>query len=150
MKKIAFIALLMLMGITARGQDALFKSFENVSGVSTVYISKSLLSMMPSLKVNNRDLAKMAGKLDHIQILSAEKANLISRLKKQTAATYTSKNGYEEVMRANESGQKVFIYQKRYKNGKHEFVLVTDAMGRLSVVNILGTLTLKDIQSLTK
>ena len=53
-------------------------------------------------------------------------------------------------MRANESGQKVFIYQKRYKNGKHEFVLVTDAMGRLSVVNILGTLTLKDIQSLTK
>ena len=94
MKKIAFIALLMLMGITARGQDALFKSFENVSGVSTVYISKSLLSMMPSLKVNNRDLAKMAGKLDHIQILSAEKANLISRLKKQTASTYTTNNVY--------------------------------------------------------
>ena len=150
MKKLLFMALLMFMSMTVSGQDALFKSFENVSGVSTVYISKSLLSMMPSLKVNNRDLAKMAGKLDHIQILSAEKASLVSKLKKETAALYTAKNGYEEVMRANESGQKVFIYQKKYKNGKHEFVLVTDALGQVSVVNILGTLTLKDIQSLTK
>ena len=46
-------------------------------------------------------------------------------------------------------GDHVTIYEKRYKNGKNEFVLLTTEKDDLSIINVFGNVTLHDIQSIT-
>lgn len=61
----------------SNAQDELFKKYENTKGVETVYISKSLLSMMPNMEMGNVKIGKVAGKMDRIQVLNCEKGSAL-------------------------------------------------------------------------
>ena len=59
-----------------------------------------------------------------------------------------SKNGYEELMRIKDKGEKTTIYLKQDKNKKKEFVLMTGEKNEFTVIIITGNLTLKEIQGI--
>ena len=146
---IVFLSLLLMTVVqNARAQDALFDKYEDTNGVTTVFISKTMLSMIPNVKAGNHDISKIAGKLDQLRILTCEKASLIPSILDDAKKTYKSE-GYEAIMRMNDDGGKMTIYQRSLKGGKNEFVLLQEDGSNLNIINVKGAITLKDIQKIT-
>ena len=146
---IAFLSLLLMTVVQgAMAQDALFDKYEDTNGVTTVFISKTMLGMIPNVKAGNHDISKIAGKLDQLRILTCEKASLIPHILDDAKKTYKSE-GYEAIMRMNDDGGKMTIYQRSLKGGKNEFVLLQEDGSNLNIINVKGAITLKDIQMIT-
>lgn len=118
-----------------------------MDGVKSVYISKAMLSLMPSLDVDGVDIGKTATKLDNIQILSTEKTDIREKMSKEVKAL-ASKGKVEELMRVKEDGENVHIYMKDLGNKKNEFILFNDDKDELTIIIITGSLTLTDIQNI--
>lgn len=67
---------------------------------------------MPDMKTEEIYIGELASKLDNIQILNCEKASVTAQIKKDIS--YISpKNGYQELIRINDEGEKVTIFQKQ-------------------------------------
>lgn len=148
MKRTYIITLLLsLCSLFTYAQDSFFDKFADMDGVTSVYISKAMLSMMPDIQTEGVNIGGVASKLDNIQILSCEKPAVIAKLKKETEFI-NPKNGYEELIRINDEGEKTTIYLKHDKNGKKEFVLLNNEKEEFTIIIITGNLTLQEIQGI--
>ncbi len=86
MKRTYIITLLLsLRSLFTYAQDSFFDKFADMDGVTSVYISKAMLSLMPDMKTEGVNIGEVASKLDNIQILSCEKPDIIAKLKKEKA-----------------------------------------------------------------
>jgi len=139
------LVLIILPVAHVSAQDALFDKYEDANGVSTVFISKTMLSMIPNVKAGHHDVGKMASKLDQLRILTCEKPSFIPQLLEEARGVYKS-NGYEIIMKMNDDGEKVTIYQRKLKDNKNEFVLLTEEKAEISIINVKGNITISDIQ----
>lgn len=140
---ILFVAFLSCTVMSA--QSALFKKYENVKGVSTVYISKALLGLVPKLEAGDMDISAVASKLDHVQVLTCERPSLIKEIK-TTAVEILSKGGYNNLMTVRDGDELTIIYGKQLGKGKNEFVLLEVEKDEITVVNISGSISLEDIK----
>ena len=150
MIRIFIITLLMtLCSICSYGQQSFFDKYAEMEGVTSVYITKSMLSLFPKgqTSVNGVNIGNIASRLDNIQILSADEQPIIDKLRKETSVINT-RNGYEELMRVREDGEKTTIYFKDGKKDKKEFVLLQDAKNEFTIISIVGDLTLQEIQGI--
>lgn len=150
MKRISIIVLLMaLCSVYSYGQQSFFDKYAEMDGVTSVYITKSMLSLFPQgqTNVNGVNIGNIASRLDNIQILSSDKPDIVAKLRKETA-DINSRNGYEELMRIREDGEKTTIYFRDKKHEKKEFVLLTDEKDELTIISIVGDLTLQEIQGI--
>lgn len=148
MKRIYIITLLLsLCTLFGHAQDSFFDKFADMDGVTSVYISKAMLSLMPNMQAEGVNIGEVASKLDNIQILSCEKPDIIARMKEETAFI-NPKNGYEELMRINDEGERVIIYLKQAQSGTKEFVLKCTEKDEFTLIAITGNLTLQEIQSI--
>ena len=151
MKRTSIIAFLMIFcSVLSYGQQSYFGKFADMDGVTSVYISKSMLKLFPQGKtsVNGIDIGNIADRLDCIQILSSEESDIIGKLRKETSSI-CSKNGYEELMKIREDGEKTTIYFNE-KNKKKEFVLLVDEKDEFTIISLVGDLTLKEIQGIVQ
>ena len=142
------IMALTLTSVGIHAQESLFEKYEDTNGVTTIYISKTMLGMIPDVKAGKHDISQIASKLDYLRILQCEKPALIAPLLEDAKKLYQS-GGYEPIMKVNEDGDKVTIYQRTLKKGKNEFSLLSVEKDGVSIINIVGTVTLKEIQNLT-
>ena len=150
MIRIFIITLLMtLWSICSYGQQSFFDKYAEMEGVTSVYITKSMLSLFPKgqASVNGVNIGNIASRLDNIQILSADEQPIINKLRKETSVINT-RNGYEELMRVREDGEKTTIYFKDGKKDKKEFVLLVDEKDEFTIISIVGDLTLQEIQGI--
>ena len=150
MIRIFIITLLMtLCSICSYGQQSFFDKYAEMEGVTSVYITKSMLSLFPKgqASVNGVNIGNIASRLDNIQILSADEQSIIDKLRKETSVINT-RNGYEELMRVREDGEKTTIYFKDGKKDKKEFVLLLDEKDEFTIISIVGDLTLQEIQGI--
>lgn len=150
MKRIYIFSLLLTLStLFCQAQQSFFDKYAEMDGVTSVYITKSMLKMFPSMSgtINGVDVGNLANKLENIQILSADDSNIIEQLRKETKYINT-KNGYEELMRVRDDGDKTTIYFKERKKNS-EFILMTDEGDEFTIISIIGDLTLKDIQEMT-
>ena len=149
MKRSFIIAFLMIFSsVLSYGQQSFFDKFADMDGVTSVYISKSMISLFPqgNTNVNGINIGNIADRIDNIKILSADEKDIIAKLRKETS-DINPKNGYEELMKVREDGQKVTIYFNEKKK-KKEFVLVVDDKDEFTIISIAGDLTLKEIQGI--
>ena len=149
MKRIYIFNLLLTLGaLFCQAQQSIFDKYAEMDGVTSVYITKSMLKMFPSMSgtINGVDVGNLASKLENIQILSADDSNIIEQLRKETKYINT-KNVYEELMRVRDDGDKTTIYFKERKKNS-EFILMTDESDEFTIISIIGDLTLKDIQEM--
>lgn len=148
MKRTYIITLLFcLCSLVTYAQDSFFDKFADMDEVTSVYISKAMLSLMPDMKAEGVNIGGMASKLDNIQILSCENPAVIAKLKKELQ--YISpKNGYEELMRVNSEGEKTTIYLKQKKNEKKEFVLINNEEDEFTIIVITGDLSLEEMKGI--
>ena len=93
------------------------------------------------------NIGNIASRLDNIQILSADEQPIIDKLRKETSGINT-RNGYDELMRVREDGEKITIYFKDGKKDKKEFVLLVDEKDEFTITSIVGNLTLQEIQGI--
>lgn len=152
MKRIYILTLLLALStVFCRAQQSFFDKYAEMEGVSSVYITKSMLSLFPNMsgKINGVNVGNIADRLDNIQILSSDEANIIVQLRKETKDINT-KNGYEELMRVREDGEKTTIYFKERKKKNNEFILIMDEKDDFTIISIVGDLTLKEIQEMMK
>ena len=138
-----------LCSVCSYGQQSFFDKYAEMDGVTSVYISKSMLSLFPKgqANVNGVNIGNIASRLDNIQILSADKQPIVDKLRKETSDINT-KNGYEELMRVREDGEKTTIYFKDGKKDRKEFVLLVDEKDEFTIISIVGDLTLQEIQGI--
>jgi hypothetical protein len=150
MKRINILVILAtVFSLFAQAQQSFFDKYAEMEGVTSVYISKSMLSLLPNVNstVNGIHIGDIANRLDNIQILSSDESAIISKLRKETANINTQ-NGYEKLMRVREDGEKTTIYFKDKKGKKKEFVLLVDEKDELTIISIVGDLTLQEIQGM--
>ena len=138
-----------LCSVCSYGQQSFFDKYAEMDGVTSVYISKSMLSLIPKgqTNVNGINIGDIASRLDNIQILSADEQPIVDKLRKETSHINT-RNGYEELMRVREDGEKTTIYFKDGKKDKKEFVLLVDEKDEFTIISIVGNLTLQEIQGI--
>ena len=138
-----------LCSICSYGQQSFFDKYAEMEGVTSVYITKSMLSLFPKgqTSVNGVNIGNITSRLDNIQILSADEQPIIDKLRKETSGLNT-RNGYEELMRVREDGEKITIYFKDGKKDKKEFVLLMDEKDEFTIISIVGDLTLQEIQGI--
>lgn len=146
------ILLLLLFGFTFNctfAQKVFFDKFDDKDGVTTVYISASMLKMMGNVQAGNKDISRIAKRLDHIQVLECERPSLIGNIK-NVALSYYNQAKYAVVMKTKSNGEDVTIYEKKYQNGKNEYVLLMVEHDEITIVNLLGRVTLEEIKSIAK
>ena len=151
MKRTSIIALLMICcSVFCYGQQSYFDKYADLDGVTSVYITKSMLSLFPKGKanVNGINIGDITNRLDNIQILSSDEPAIIEKLRKETS-NINNKNGYEELLRIREDGTKTTIYFNEKKK-KKEFVLLVDDKDEFTIISIVGDLTLKEIQGIVQ
>lgn len=138
-----------LCSVCSYGQQSFFDKYAEMDGVTSVYITKSMLNLFPKgqANVNGVNIGNIASRLDNIQILSTDEQPIVDKLRKETSHINT-RNGYEELMRVREDGEKTTIYFKDSKKDKKEFVLLQDAKNEFTIISIVGDLTLQEIQGI--
>ena len=141
--------LITFCSVCSYGQQSFFDKYAEMEGVTSVYITKSMLSLFPKgqASVNGVNIGNIASRLDNIQILSADEQPIINKLRKESSSINT-RNGYEELMRVREDGEKTTIYFKDGKKDKKEFVLLLDEKDEFTIISIVGDLTLQEIQGI--
>lgn len=145
MKRFCITAILVLICILASQAQNIFDRYADTDGVTTVYISKAMLSLMPDMKTSGMNIGPIASKLDNIRILSCEKSELLPKLRKETQSLG---KGYEQLMKVTDSGDNVDIFMKSLQGGKNEYLVRVSERAGLTLILISGSITPADIQSL--
>ena len=141
--------MMMISTLLCHAQQDFFDKYADMEGVTSIYITKSMLNMFPKMsgKINGVNIGSLANRLNNIQVLSSEKAPIIEQLRKETKHINTKK-GYEELIRIREDGEKSTIYFKERKKENNEFILIVDEKDEFTIISIMGNLTMKEIQKI--
>ena len=149
---VIFIAISLILSIPTNVQAKPFDfdKMAEMEGVTSVHISKAMFKLLSGLafNANGVDIQSVMPKLESLQIITCEKTEIISKLKKE-AEVFSTKEGYEEVMRVKDDGSHTIILQKIYKDKPNEYVLVhTEKDKEFQLILMKGTLTLEELQQL--
>lgn len=144
MKKYILLFIIAFTAQMAMAQKSLFEKYENTKGVETIFISKALLSFAGNIGGIDKDILKVVDKLDEVRILDCEKKDTMQKVLSDARAIYSNER-YTELMRINDGGEKVTIYQKPIGK-KFEYVLLAVEKDEVSIINLVGTLTLEELK----
>ncbi len=145
MKKVFITWIFVLLACAGlHAQESFFEKFADRKGVTSVYISKRMFGMMKNIDSGNINLANVAGKINSMQILTCENKSVADELRKETTHI-KPENGYEELIRVREEGERVTIYVKEGSK-ENEYVLLIDEQDEFTIILLNGQLTLEEIQ----
>lgn len=140
------IFLIGFMSAYAQDEDP-FAQFMDMKGVSVVYISKSMLNMMPNMKMNGIDVGGAKGKLKSVTIISAETKQVIVVLRKEANRVIKTKK-YEQTMFVKDDDSKTVFYIKNTNETKdNDFIMITEEPDELTIIRIQGDLSMQDLKS---
>ena len=171
MKRLILSALVAIVTLAAHAQHDYFEKYADMEGVTSVYISKTMFKFIQGLPIetDDVDMSGIIKKLDGLYILTTEEPEIMEALRKETAfitksedfeciksktktKEYVSRsenNGYEEIVRIKEDGQKVAIYMKEETDARTEYVVIVDSPDDEYIIMIFtGTLQPKDVQGI--
>lgn len=147
MKKM-IILLLMTLSSAANiwAQESFIDMFNGKKGITSVYISKSLLGMMDNFKSHGKSFSSIETKIDNIQILTSENRSAANLLKKE-CKRIISERKFKYLMNVNDNGEQSGIYMKEYANGIKQYILLTTESKETSLIVLTGKMTLNDIKN---
>lgn len=134
---------------TKQSQGDIFNKLADIKGVEVVYISKALLGMMPQMNLSGRgvNIKDIAGKLEELQIVSAEQKNAVKTLKSEISKLLKSEK-YETIMFVKDDNSKTVFYQKKYDKNKSELLMISEEESEMRIIRFVGNFSVKDIQSI--
>ena len=149
MKRFYILTILFALAVisTSAQVSKLVERYSDSKGVTSVYISKTMIGMMPDLSTNGLEFKGMADKLNSIRVLTTENASIADKMGKELDSEI-KKDTYELLLSANDNGEKAVIYLKPDAYGVNNYLIVAQESSELSIVLISGTLTPADIRKM--
>ena len=144
------IALFLSIPTVIQAKTFDFDKMAEMEGVTSVHISKAMFKLLSGMgiKADGIDLQSVMPKLESLQIITCEKPEIIPLLKKEAEA-FSTKEGYEELMRVKEDDSHTIILQKQHEDKPNEYVLVNiEGNEEFNLILMKGTLTLEELQQM--
>ena len=144
------IALFLSIPTAIQAKTFDFDKMAEMEGVTSVHISKAMFKLLSGMgiKADGINLQSVMPKLESLQIITCEKPEIIPLLKKEAEA-FSTKEGYEELMRVKEDDSHTIILQKQHEDKPNEYVLVNiEGNEEFNLILMKGTLTLEELQQM--
>lgn len=153
MKKIIFTIVFIFAVTIISAQKNPFEKFTDMNGVTSVYISKNMMSLFPkdSNQYGGVDVSNFIGKLNSILILTSENKK-VSQEMLSLANSRIKENNYELLMRVkSDDGELVNFFMKGKPDNIQELIMIVDGNDEESVImQFLGHFKLQDVQEMTR
>lgn len=137
---------LMLSFIWAHAQNEVFEKLSDHKGITTVFISKSLLGMMPNMDMGGANIAGLTGKLEQMEIYTADSDKNAVRLIKNEITQLVKSKKYETLMAIKEDGENISFYAHKDGDKFKDLIMYMEEPGECTVIRIMGNFTSSDIQ----
>jgi len=146
--KTKYILLTLCLLSTSIGfaQNKLFDKYADMDGVTSVYISKTMFQMMPVIEQVGVNIMNMKGKIESLQLVSTEKKDMITLMKKEFSQLVTTQ--HEELMRIKDENTRVNFYSNMKGDQIKDLLMLVEAETNFTAIMIVGNFTLKDIQEI--
>lgn len=132
--------------ITVQAQDQMFDKFSKNNDISTVSISKALLSMAGNMDMGGANIKSLSNKLERMEIYSSENKNAAALMKAEAGKIATDKS-FEVLMTVKDKGDQTTFYAKRNKGDNFkDLIMVVNDPDECTIIRIVGTFTMEDIQ----
>lgn len=147
MKKSVFIGILLFAYIAGiYGQSSMYDKFSNHKDITSVYVSKALLSMIPDISTKGANLEGLSKKLDQIEIYTGNTEVAIKLMKSEFESIKKNK-AYEVLMQVKDGDEEVFFYAQKGANDKFkDLIMFTSELSECTIIHIVGNFTAEDIQ----
>ncbi len=153
MKKIILSILLLTSVSFAFAQKNPFEKFADMDGVTSVYISKAMLSMLKSgdTDFNGVDVGGFVNKLSSILILTSEDKKVAPQMLSM-ANKRVKGNDYELLMRvkSDDNDNVNFFMRGKPERITELIMIVAGSDGENVIMQFLGDFTLQDVQQMTE
>ncbi|MDD4010096.1 MAG: DUF4252 domain-containing protein, partial [Fermentimonas sp.] len=130
-----------------------FDKFTDMDGVTSVYISKNMMSLFPkdSNQYGGVDVGNFVDKLSSILILTTENQK-VGKEMLSLANSRIKENNYELLMRVkSDDGELVNFFMKGKPDNIQELIMIVDSNDDESVImQFLGNFKLQDVQQMTR
>lgn len=148
--KALFIALaVMLSSIAVQAQsNSMFEKLSGNKDITSVFVSKALLSMVPDMDAGGVNVKAFANKLDRLEVYTSENKDAI-KLMTSEADKLIKNNTYETLMSMQEDGEKVLFYaQKSGNDNFKELLMYVIEPDDCTIIRIIGNFTAADLQKM--
>ena len=154
MKKTILSILLLVSFTVAFAQKNPFEKFSDMDGVTSVYISKTMLSLIPKNSKMDYGGVKVGGflnKLSSILILTSEDTKIAPQML-SLANTQVKGRDYELLMRVkSDDNDNINFFMKGKPEDIRELIMIVAGNdGENVIMQFLGNFTLQDIQQITE
>jgi len=126
-------------------QNKLFDKYADMDGVTSVYISKAMFQMMPSIEKVGVNLMNMKGKIESLQLVTTDKPDKIALMKKDFSQMVTQ---HQELMRVKDDKTRVKFYADMKGDQIKELIMLVEDEDSYTAILLTGNFTLKDIQDI--
>lgn len=145
---ITLLCLLITQLGAAQNSKALFDKYAEQDDVTSVYVSKAMFKMMPTIETAGLSLVNMKGKVESLQIITTERMDLAPKMRNDFSQLI--KKGHEELMRVRDGKTKATFYADMKDDLVKELIMLADTEEGFTIIQLLGNFTLQDIQEITK
>ena len=145
--RLLLVSMLLIFPLLGQAQQELFKKYSDMKNVSSVYISKAMLDMNPSLFTEDIYIGKAASQLNSVQIISTMDNKIKSEMLKDIRELIKSSR-YELLMKQKGTVSSSEFYVNRKGDKVKELVMVINGAASLKFVYLEGEMTTKDVQNI--
>lgn len=132
----------------AQSSSKLFDKYADMDNVTSVYISKAMFKMMPTMETAGLSLVNMVGKIESLQILTTQRKDLTENMRKEFSQLIGKQ--HSELMRVKDGKTKATFYADMQGDLVKDMIMLADTDEGFTVIQLLGNFTLKDIQEITQ
>lgn len=137
--------ILLILPLFCQAQKNLFNKYNDLKGVSSVYISRAMIETNPNLFTKDVYIGKVSGQLNSVQVLSTREENIKKDLRKDLRSLVQASR-YELLMKQKGNVSSSEFYISRKGDKVKELIMIIDGAATLKFVYLEGEMTLKDIQ----
>lgn len=154
MKRFLIASILLLNLVFVFGQKSTLKEYADKEGITTVVLSKTMLSFFPkdaNLSYGGVNVAEFIDKLSGINIFVSPTGEAATKLVK-FATEFMKTPDYENLMTIKtEKGENANFYVRGNEERISELVLIVEGKSKESaVMQFMGNFTMEDIQEMVK
>src|SRR5690554_2417454 len=151
MKKIIILLALTIATSAAFAQKNPFERFTDMDGVTSVFISKNMLSLLPkqaNMQYNGVDVGGFVDKLTSMVIITSENKEIAQDMI-SLANRGIKESNYELLMRVkSDDGELVNFFMKGKPENIQELIMIVEDDESV-IMQLLGNFTLQDVQQMT-
>lgn len=140
--------LILLISVNIHADDNAFKKLAEDKNITTVVVSKSLLSLSGFMGFGGANVKDVSDKFDQVEIYESEDKKSI-KLMRQSINNLVKNENYEILMNIKDQEDTVIFYAK--STGDKTFkdlIMFVDEGSECTIIRMLGTFTPSDIQKI--